>query len=121
MRRSIVPPLAFIQRGELIAYGSPQQIKADMMKGQVLEIATDNAARTVMILRESDFPFHEVSMYGSLVHVTAKNIEDLREPIQDLLGGGGLVVENMAVIDPSLEDVFIAQYAMKWYVTNGEP
>ena len=102
-------PLAFIQRGKLIAHGSPDQIKSEMMKGQVFEIATDDASATMMVLREADLPLDEVALYGSLVHVTARNIEELREPISELLGQAGVSIENMAVIEPSLEDVFISR------------
>ena len=34
--------LAFIQHGKIIAYGSPTEIKRNMMKGQVLEISSPN-------------------------------------------------------------------------------
>jgi ABC-2 type transport system ATP-binding protein len=101
-------PLAFIQRGELIAFGSPEQIKSEMMRGQVLEITTDDAAATVVVLRESDLPLDEVALYGSLVHVTALDAEGLREPISERLRQAGVEVESAVLIEPSLEDVFIA-------------
>jgi len=100
--------LAFIQRGELIAYGSPEQIKSEMMKGQVLEIDSSDAAATVMALRQADLPVEDVALYGSLVHVTAGDIEGLRDQIEEHLNQAGVEVENMEVIQPSLEDVFIA-------------
>jgi ABC-2 type transport system ATP-binding protein len=101
-------PLAFIQRGKLIAHGSPQEIKSEMMRGQVFEIATNDAATTIKTLREMELPLEEIALHGSLVHVTAQNIEELRAPINQQLEEAGVVVQNMAVIEPSLEDVFIA-------------
>jgi ABC-2 type transport system ATP-binding protein len=102
-------PLAFIQRGKLIAHGSPDRIKSEMMKGQVIEIASDDATATMAVLRAADLPLDEIALYGSLVHVTAQNVEELREPIEEKLSKAGVTVENMAVIEPSLEDVFISR------------
>ncbi len=104
--------LAFIQRGQLIAYGLPDEIKRDMMSGQVLEIAPDDAAKTVKVLRAARdsgrLPLDEVAMYGSLVHVVAAEMEQYREVITTELYRAGIEPGKMTVIEPSLEDVFIA-------------
>jgi ABC-2 type transport system ATP-binding protein len=110
--------LAFIQRGRLIAYGLPDEIKRDMMRGQVLEIAPDDAAKAVRVLRAAcqsgRLPLEEVAMYGSLVHVVTPKMEEMdkmkqyQETIAAELVQAGVEPGNMAVIEPSLEDVFIA-------------
>ena len=104
--------LAFIQRGRLIACGAPEDIKQDMMRGQVLEIAPDDAARAVAVLRAASesgkLPLEDVAMYGSLVHVVAAGIEQHQEAIAAELCQAGVEPGSMAVIEPSLEDVFIA-------------
>jgi ABC-2 type transport system ATP-binding protein len=104
--------LAFIQRGQLIAYGSPEAIKRDMMQGQVLEVAPTDTTRAIQVLRAARdagrLPLEEVSMYGSLVHVVAREMEQHRKSIAAELRRAGIEPGNMAVIEPSLEDVFIA-------------
>ena len=104
--------LAFIQRGLLIAYGLPDEIKRDMMTGQVLEIAPDDAAKAVKVLRAAyqsgKLPLDEVAMYGSLVHVVAADMERHQAAIAAELRQAGVEPGNMAVIEPTLEDVFIA-------------
>jgi ABC-2 type transport system ATP-binding protein len=104
--------LAFIQRGRLIAYGLPDEIKRDMMRGQVLEIAPDDAARAVQVLRAArasgQLPLEEVAMYGSLVHVVAADMGQLQEAIAAEIRQAGVDPGDMIVIEPSLEDVFIA-------------
>ena len=104
--------LAFIQRGKLIAYGSPEEIKRDVMRGQVLEIASTDTAKAVKVLRAAResgrLPLEEVAMYGSLVHVVAPRMEQHREAIATELRRADVEPGNMAVIEPSLEDVFIA-------------
>jgi ABC-2 type transport system ATP-binding protein len=104
--------LAFIHNGHLIAHGSPSEIKATMMRGQVLEIAPDNAAQAVALLRAAQaggqLPVDEVALYGSLVHVAGEKITDRQPQIGEILKVGGVNPGSMAVIAPSLEDVFIA-------------
>jgi ABC-2 type transport system ATP-binding protein len=104
--------LAFIQRGRLIAKGTPEEIKRGMMKGQVLEISADDPSRAVKALRavrdDGELPVGEIALYGSLIHVVATDVELLRESIASTLLKAGIQPGHMAVIEPSLEDVFIA-------------
>jgi len=104
--------LAFIQRGKIIAYGSPQEIKREKMVGQVLEIEPSDAIQTIQILRAAqgrgELPVDEIELYGSLVHVVAPEVQTHQPAIEDQLRGAGIDPGSMAVIEPSLEDVFIA-------------
>jgi ABC-2 type transport system ATP-binding protein len=104
--------LALIQRGKIIAYGSPQQIKGEMMRGQVLEIEPDDTVGAVKILRsaheDGELSLEEVALYGSLIHVVAQDIEALKDPIADQLRQAGIEILSMDRIEPSLEDVFIS-------------
>ncbi|MGD2143884.1 MAG: ABC transporter ATP-binding protein [Anaerolineae bacterium] len=103
--------LAFIQRGELIAMGSPEEIKRDVMSGGVLEINSDNTARAMQVLRaaseEGRLPLDEVTMYGPLVHVTGSELEQHRDAIAAELRQANVELREISVIEPSLEDVFI--------------
>jgi len=107
--------LAFIQRGRIIAYGSPAKIKAEMMRGQVLEIAPSDAVEAVQVLRAAQesgtIPIEEVELYGSLVHVVAPDMKKYQRAIQRELRQAGIHTSQADIIEPSLEDVFIS--AMK--------
>jgi ABC-2 type transport system ATP-binding protein len=107
--------LAFIQRGSIIAYGSPADIKSQMMRGQVLEIAPSDAVGAVKVLRSAQeigsIPIEEVELYGSLVHVVAPDMEKHQNAIRKVLKEVDIHIGQMALIEPSLEDVFIS--AMK--------
>jgi ABC-2 type transport system ATP-binding protein len=104
--------LAFIQRGKMIAYGSPTQIKAQMMRGQVLEIVPSDAIQAVKILRAAQetgkIPLEVVELYGSLVHVVAPEITNYLGAIAAELQEAGVGLEQVTIIEPSLEDVFIS-------------
>ena len=104
--------LAFIQHGSIIAYGSPSEIKSQKMRGQVLEISSTDAVNTVKVLRAAQeanqIPIEEVELYGSLVHVVAPGIEQHQRAIEKELLNANIRVEQLAIIEPSLEDVFIS-------------
>ncbi|MBN1304616.1 MAG: ABC transporter ATP-binding protein [Anaerolineales bacterium] len=104
--------LAFIQHGNIIAQGSPAQIKSEVMRGQVLEIAPSNAVQAVKVLRDAresgKLPVDEIELYGSLVHVVAPEIKSHEKTIRESLKNAGIDPGQLSIIDPSLEDVFIA-------------
>ena len=102
--------LCFIQRGKLIAEGSPAAIKDQVMQGKVLEIASSDAIKTMKTLRatQTELSLHEVELYGALVHVVAPDIDKKKRKIKKLLKKENIRVNDMAVVEASLEDVFIA-------------
>jgi ABC-2 type transport system ATP-binding protein len=104
--------LALLQRGNIIARGSPEEIKQNLMRGQVLEFAPDDPGRAVKILRQAidagRIPLEEVSLYGALVHVVAPEIEKHMPRIAAELKQAQIESGEMAIIEPSLEDVFVA-------------
>ncbi|MGW8249313.1 MAG: ATP-binding cassette domain-containing protein [Anaerolineales bacterium] len=104
--------LAFIQRGKIIAYGTPEQIKKQMMHSQVLEIEPSDAAQAVKVLRQAQvaqrLDLQEVELYGSLVHIVSPEIGKIKRKVARELRKNGLDPGKMNIIEPSLEDVFIA-------------
>jgi len=99
--------MAFIQRGQLVALGTPEEIKKEKMLGQVLEIDCSAPDRAMGLLRTANL-FDEVSLYGALIHVVAEEVERFKPQIGKLLDDEGITVRSTEVIAPSLEDVFIA-------------
>lgn len=99
--------LAFIQAGRLVAEGSPHEIKAHTMHGEVLEIACDRPDLAIAPLRRLGI-FEEVALYGALIHVVAEQASAHRALVQHTLDGAGVHVTAVDRIAPSLEDVFIA-------------
>lgn len=108
--------LAFLQHGQIIARGSPDEIKERVMKGVVLEIQPDDASAAVKVLlqakAEEALDLGEVSMYGALVHVVLpegnnQHKKKAMKGIKKKLEKAGVSVEGIVEIDPSLEDVFI--------------
>lgn len=107
--------LAFIQHGDIIAYGTSEEIKGEVMRGEVLELEPSDAPKAVKVLRaaqaDQTIPIEEVELYGALVHIVAPNMKRHQHAIQRELGRAGIRVSHLSLIEPSLEDVFIS--AMK--------
>jgi ABC-2 type transport system ATP-binding protein len=99
--------LAFIHEGKIIAHGAPEQIKADKMEGEVMEIDCDQPDKAIKALREMEL-FDEVALYGALIHVVGDDVAAHKERVVHRLRSTGVDVRTMDLIAPSLEDVFIA-------------
>lgn len=104
--------LAFIQEGRLTAVGTPAGIKKEMMRGEVLEIAPSDAERAVQVLRdlkaEGKLPLESVELYGSQVHVVAMDARRHLRSLKKELRNSNIDPGSVEIIEPSLEDVFIA-------------
>jgi ABC-2 type transport system ATP-binding protein len=99
--------LAFIQRGRIVASGSPMEIKQTVMHGEVLEVDSEDPAVALEALRDLK-GLQEVTLYGSLIHVVAEDVAARRPEIRQALEKAGVRVRGINAIAPSLEDVFIS-------------
>jgi ABC-2 type transport system ATP-binding protein len=108
--------VAFIHQGRIVALGSPSELKAQRMRGRVLEVTCSDPAKAVRVLHQAQqamganqrLPVDEVALYGAQVHVVAKDPAIVQPMVAALLEGAGLVIRSMDWIAPTLEDVFIS-------------
>jgi ABC-2 type transport system ATP-binding protein len=100
--------LAFIYRGQVVAEGTPNEMKTKQMLAEVVEIDCDKSDDALRVLRESGL-FEEVALYGSLIHAIGQKIGEKLPQIEGELRAKGFVVNSIEIILPSLEDVFIAR------------
>lgn len=104
--------LAFIRQGKIIAQGSTEQIKNEIMPGQVLEIAPSDPERAVKVIQSARdagrIQIDEVELFGTLIHVIATELEKQQPIINYELIQADIDPGPMALIEPTLEDVFIA-------------
>jgi ABC-2 type transport system ATP-binding protein len=104
--------LAFIQHGRLIARGTVDEIRRGTMRGQVIEINPGDPTVVMEALQDiqgqGHFPIDEISLYGSRLHVLTRDAAKHQPQIVRALKDRGLDPGEVEVIEPSLEDVFIA-------------
>ncbi|MCC6393490.1 MAG: ABC transporter ATP-binding protein [Bryobacterales bacterium] len=101
--------IALIYRGELIAIGSPEELKTKHMRDDVLEVASSRP-QDAMIELEGLSGVKEAALFGKGLHVVgaAGTAEHLTEAIRHHLEGRGFTVSRIEKIVPSLEDVFVS-------------
>jgi ABC-2 type transport system ATP-binding protein len=99
--------IALIYRGELIALGTPGELKTKLMQEEVLEVL---CGRPQDALEEiTHVPgVKEVALFGRGLHVVAEDGPSVAARIETHLSGRGFAVERVEKIAPSLEDVFVS-------------
>ena len=99
--------VALIYRGELIAVGSPDDLKRDLMKEAVLEIQCDRPHEAMEAV-EKAAGVKEAAMFGKDLHAVAGDLDAALRDIPARLAAGGFAVAGVRRIAPSLEDVFVS-------------
>jgi ABC-2 type transport system ATP-binding protein len=100
--------LGLIYRGELIASGTPSELKTEFMRQEVVEVACErpqDALEIVEALPQAD----EAALFGRGLHVAAKGrADDLIPELRKALEAGGIACAGAEKVTPSLEDVFVS-------------
>jgi ABC-2 type transport system ATP-binding protein len=103
--------LAFIQHGDLMAVGSPTDLRNSMMEGRIFEIQPSDTTEAVKTLRqaieEGQLDAHGVELFGSSVHIVMQDVEEPELRIEKILENANVSVRTIRQVEPSLEDVFI--------------
>ncbi len=99
--------LGLIHRGRLITLGSPLQLKAERVKGELLEVITSDYARALELL-SADARYYQAGLFGSAIHIRVDDAETASPEIKALLVNGNVAVYNINQIPFTLEDVFIS-------------
>jgi ABC-2 type transport system ATP-binding protein len=99
--------LALIYRGELVAVGTPGEMKGRLMTDQVLSVSCDrshealSAASKVAGVRDA-------ALFGRDIHLMTEDAEALAPRLRSALTEAGFQVGIVERITPSLEDVFVS-------------
>ena len=99
--------IGLIYRGELIALGSPEKLKTELMHEDVIEVLCQ-CSQDAMEAIEKLAGVKEVALFGRGFHVVADDGGRVIEPIRQALAARNFAVEEVEQIVPSLEDVFVS-------------
>ena len=97
--------LGFMVAGEIIAHGSPSEVKA-AMKGTLFEIETDQPNRALATLKKK-FGASRVSLFGDRLHLVSENDAQEKDAAVELQTAGVKVLAWKQA-EFSLEDVFLS-------------
>jgi drug efflux transport system ATP-binding protein len=99
--------LALIDRGRIIAMGTPTELKTSHMTRRVLELECEPLIPAMERLAPSGLA-DEVAIFGNTLHLVVQDAEEAMARLRPFLAGHGIVVHRLEVITPSLEDVFVS-------------
>jgi len=98
--------LALMNRGKLIALGTPADVRSSM-DDPLLEVRVSDAPRAAEILQALDW-VASAGLFGRLLHVVVDDARDAERRITEALEPEGITVERVERVEPSLEDAFIS-------------
>jgi ABC-2 type transport system ATP-binding protein len=99
--------LGLIYRGELIALGTPGELKSGFMREEVVEAACDRPNEAMGYI-EALAGIRHAALFGRGLHVVTENAAQAIPAIKEALTARGIHVSRIGKIDPSLEDVFVS-------------
>jgi ABC-2 type transport system ATP-binding protein len=99
--------LGLIYRGELIANGTPEVLKTELMKEDLLEVLCERP-QDAMADIEKISGIKEVALFGKELHVVVQDAATAIAAIGKTMEEHAYRVERVEQIVPSLEDVFVS-------------
>jgi ABC-2 type transport system ATP-binding protein len=99
--------IGLIYRGELIAIGTPQVLKTELVEDEVIEVTCERAQDALSEIYNLR-GIKEVALFGNALHAVVEDATEASAAIKDVLQQKGYRVEGIERIVPSLEDVFVS-------------
>ena len=99
--------LGLIYRGELIALGTPEELKSRFMEEDVIEVLGDRPQEAMGYIEEMAGIKH-AALFGKGLHVVAENAGRAAPVMAEMLAERNFAVSRIEKIVPSMEDVFVS-------------
>lgn len=99
--------IAFISQGEIIAIGSPTEIKRKYMRGEVISIVPEDLMACYNALSSLNF-IEDIGIFGDSIHIVVDNADEKMPEISVFFKKKNLGFIKVEKIQPSIEDVFVA-------------
>jgi ABC-2 type transport system ATP-binding protein len=98
--------LALMDRGKLIALGTPTELRRDSIEGSLLLLECDRIGDALERVRRIE-GVHDAAVFGNALHLVVSDVE-VGSAIRAALEADEIVVARLEAIRPSLEDAFVA-------------
>jgi len=99
--------LALIYRGELVALGTPGEMKGRLMTDQVLSVACERPHEALGVAA-AVAGVRDAALFGRDIHLMTGDAATLEPLLKHDLETAGFRVDRIERITPSLEDVFVS-------------
>jgi len=111
--------LVLLDRGSIVAMGTPTELKNERMKGQLLMIECEPLGPALELLQAVP-EVVDAAVFGSGIHAVVADAVVAAPKIRELLSAKQLHVSRIEQIAPSLEDVFVSLTATRGASTKSE-
>lgn len=98
--------VGLIHKGKLLACDTPQSLKS-LMPGRIMEVRAPGARAAAHFLRER-LGAESVGLFGDRLHVVTAVPERTGDEVRRILKEHGIEAAQIRLVEPSLEDVFVA-------------
>jgi len=99
--------LVLIDRGRIVAMGTPTELKQKSMKGQLLLVECEPLGPGLEALRQAP-GVEDAAVFGRALHAVVADAAGAAGPIRASLEAKKVAVSKVEQIPPTLEDVFVA-------------
>jgi len=99
--------LGLVYRGELVATGSPGELKAGGTREEILDLHCDRPQAAIEVLERIPGVVG-AALFGDGIHAAVERGRTTPEGVAEALRSAGFPVGRAAPIAPSLEDVFVS-------------
>lgn len=98
--------LAFIYRGDIVAIGTPEEIRTREMRDRIFEVEVADTESALGAL-EDDPEVREAYLSGAFLHVNMGSHADAATRLDAALTRAGATEAGRRPVEPSIEDVFV--------------
>jgi ABC-2 type transport system ATP-binding protein len=99
--------LVLIDRGLIVAMGTPTELKRRSMKGELLLVECEPLGPGLEALRTAP-GVADAAVFGRALHAVVADARAAAGPVRDALAARHVAVSRVEPIPPTLEDVFVA-------------
>ncbi len=104
--------LALIDRGRIVALGTPTELKQTAMDGELLLVECEPLGPALDVVQHAPDVL-DAAVFGSALHVLVPEADAAMHALETYLPARGIRVGHMEPIRPSLEDVFVSLTARR--------
>ena len=99
--------LVLINRGKMIAHGSPLELKQKYMTGDLLLVECDEVGKALELLQTNP-DVKDAAIFGNALHLVVADASEAINRVNSFLTQHHITASKIEPIHPSLEDVFVS-------------
>jgi len=104
--------LVLLDRGRIVAMGTPSDLTRTHMKGQLLQVECEPLGPALELLQNAPLVL-DAAVFGGGIHAVVADAAAAVPAIRTMLSAKGIKVGRIETIEPSLEDVFVSLTAAR--------